>query len=200
VSTRHPDGEASLEGVKVSSISSYLEGCRYRLCRDDREELEEGRRRESLLLDLRGWQQGSRSDARYRRRIGDWKEMASDFLCDLYSLRQDADAISRRYFDGREQQFPAHTRSLARLVEVVEELAVGYNDGFANESREEAGMAPEGLEDANSPSPINIVVLKEAVAPAAQQHGAFLVDMARAEAMDALGENRAAVAIVGRHM
>jgi hypothetical protein len=38
------------------------------------------------------------------------------------------------------------------------------------------------------------------VAPAARQQAAFLVDMARAEALDALGENKAAVGIVKRHL
>jgi hypothetical protein len=117
-------GTASLAGVKVSAISSYLEGCRYHLCRDVLEEVEERRWRESLLQDLRGWQPDSRADERYQKRIKDWKEMASDFLCDVYSLQQAGDAISQRYFEGRQLLFPAHGRSLARLVEVVEELGV----------------------------------------------------------------------------
>jgi hypothetical protein len=177
-----------------------MEGCRYHLCRDENEEAEERRRRESLLRDLRGWQPGSRSDKRYRRRVGDWREIASDFLGDLYSLQRAADAISRRYFDGRQLVFPAHGRSLARLVEVVEELAEGFNKDFANESVQETGLTPDEIEATSSRSAIDIVALKQAVAPAAQQHTAFLVDMARAEALDAMGENRAAVAIVERHV
>jgi hypothetical protein len=196
------DRAAILEGVKVSTISSYLKGCWYPLCTDEGEEAEERRRRESLLPDLRGWQPGSRGDERYRRRIASWKEMASGFLCDLYSLQQAADVFSRRYFDGRDLLFPAHTRSLARLVEVVEEVVVaaGYNNGFARGSGEETGMAPDEMEATESPTAIEIAALKEAEAPAAQQHTAFLVDMARADALDALGENKAAVAIVDRHI
>jgi hypothetical protein len=194
------DGAVSLDGVKVSPISSYLEGCRYHLCRDENEELEERRRRESLLRDLRGWQPGSLRDERYRRRVGDWREMASDFLCNLYSLCQAADAISQRFFDGRPLLFPAHMRGLARLVEVVEELVEGVNDRFANESVQESGAGPDGQEATESPNVIDITALKEAVAPAARQHAAFQVDMARAEALDAMGENRAAVSIVERHV
>jgi hypothetical protein len=38
------------------------------------------------------------------------------------------------------------------------------------------------------------------VAPGARQHTAFLVDMAKAEALDSMGENQAAVAIIDRHL
>jgi hypothetical protein len=200
VSTRGRDGEATLEGVKVSPTSSYLEVCRYQTCRDENEEAEERRRRESLLRDLRGWQQGSGSDQRYRRRIRDWKEMASDFLCDLYSRLQAADAVSQRYFHGRDLLFPAHTRSLARLVEVVEELVAGFNDGFASELVHETCLAPGGLDGARAPNSVDSTVLQEAVAPAAQQQTTILVDMARVEALDALGDIKAAVAIVDRHV
>jgi hypothetical protein len=47
---------------------------------------------------------------------------------------------------------------------------------------------------------VDIAALKEAVAPAARQHTAFLADMARAEALDAMGEDHAAVAIIERHV
>lgn len=57
---------------------------------------------------------------------------------------------------------------------------------------------PNAPDQAKAPNPIAIAVLKEAVALAARQHTAFLVDMARAGALDALGDNRAAVAIVDR--
>jgi hypothetical protein len=166
---------------------------------DELEELQERRRRESLLRDLRGWQPGSRADERYQKRIEDWKELASDFLCDLYSLRQDADAISRRYFDGRELLFPAHTRSLAKLVEVVEELVVVINEGFADEVGQETGTSA-GIEASRPPNFINIAVLKEALTPAARQHTAFLVDIAKAEALDDMGENQAAVEIMERQL
>jgi hypothetical protein len=74
------DEAATLEGVKVSRLDSFLEGYRYHLCRDADEEVSEKRRRESLLQDLRGWKPGSRSDDRYHRRISSWRAMAQDFL------------------------------------------------------------------------------------------------------------------------
>jgi hypothetical protein len=78
------DKTATVEDAKISFLTSYLEGYRYLLCRDSADEVEEKRRRESLLEDLRGWKPGSRSVDRYHRRIGDWREMSERFLCEVY--------------------------------------------------------------------------------------------------------------------
>jgi hypothetical protein len=86
------------------------------------------------------------------------------------------------------------------LVEAVEGLVEGFNHGFANKLGQGAGIAPDGMATAASPTVVDNVALKEAVAPRARQHTGFLVDMARAEALDALGENRAAVVVVERHV
>ncbi|HZA25841.1 MAG TPA: hypothetical protein VFA32_25140 [Dehalococcoidia bacterium] len=194
------DGAATLEGVKVSRLGSCLEGYRYHLCRDPEEAAEERRRRESLLKGLRGWKPGSASDDRYQRRAAWWSEMARDFLCELYSLRQAADGISQRYFDGHQVLFPSKASDFARLVNCVEELVEGYNEDFANEFGQETGPAPEGLESANPPSFIDNAALKEAVAPAARQHTTFLVDMAKAEALDAMGESQTAMELIDGHV
>jgi hypothetical protein len=200
VAANGDDGSATLEGVKVSCLSSYLEGYRYHHCRDEDEVAVEKRRRESLLQDLRGWKPGSHRDQRYHRRINDWKEMARDFLCELCSLRHTADAMSHRYFDGHQVPFPVVAEEFARLIGCLKVLVEEYNEGFANELGQETHPASEGLEPAKPPNFVDIAALEEAVAPAARQHMAFLVDMARAETLDAMGENRAAVDIMERYI
>jgi hypothetical protein len=193
-------GVVRLECVKVGRFNCYLEGYRYRLCWDKDEVTEERRGRESLLLGLRGWKPGSRSDERYRRRIDAWKDMAQRFLCELYSLRQAADAISLRYFDEHQLLFPSGARDFAKLVECIEELVEGYNWDFASQYGQKTGPAPKGLPEVNPPDFINTADLEEAVAPGVRQHIASLVDMAKAEALDAMGENQAAVAVIDRHV
>jgi hypothetical protein len=163
------DGTATLESVNVSSLSNSLEGHRYHLCRDAADELEEKRRRESLLEDLRGWKPGSRSVDRYHRRIGDWREMSERFLCEVYSLRQAADGISQRYFDGHQVLFPSSAGEFTKLVECLEELVKGYNEDFADESRQHTCPAP-GLELLKPPNYIDAASLERTVAPAARQH------------------------------
>jgi hypothetical protein len=191
---------ANLEEVKLPPLISYLAGYRYHIFRDEKEMAEEKRRRERLLEDLRGWKPDSPIDDRYRQRVAWWSEMARDFLGELHSLRQVADAISLKYFDGRQLPFPAVAEGFARLVGCLEELVEGYNEDFANELGQYTGPAPEGLEAANPPSFIGIAALEEAVAPAARQHTAFLVDMAKAEALDTMGENQMALQLIDGHV
>jgi hypothetical protein len=180
------NGTATLDGVKVFQLSSCLEGYRYYLFRNSEEVAEERRRREGLLEDLSGWKPGSPSDDRYRRRVAWWREMAGDFLGELYSLRQMAYAISQRYFNGCQVLFPSAS-DFAKLVVCIEELVEGYNQDFAKELEPQAGSLQEGLPAVKPPNLINTDALEEAVAPAARQHTTFLVDMAKAEALDAMG-------------
>jgi hypothetical protein len=191
------NGMATLEGVMVSRLDSCLEGYRYHLCRDPEEESEEMRRRESLLETLRGWNPDSLSDDRYRRRVAWWREVAGDFLGELYSLRQVVDAISHRYFDGHQLLFPSKAGDFAKLVECIEELVEGYNQDFANEPGQRTGSPQEGL-PAKPPNLIDIAALEKAMSPGARQHSAFLVDMAKAEALDALGDHLEAVTLIDR--
>jgi hypothetical protein len=200
VNNSEGNGTATLEGVKVVRLSSCLESYRYHLCRNPEEVSEERRRRESLLEALRGRKPGSRNDDRYRRRIAWWRETAENFLGELYSLRYTADNISQRYFDGCEVLFPSKACNFARLVECVEELVEGYNQDFANESAPESGPAQEGIPTAECSAFIDTAALDVAVVPAARQFNEFLVDMARAETLDALGENQAAVTVMDRHV
>src|ERR671918_2433666 len=122
--------------------------------------------------------------------------MAEGFLCEVYSIRQAADGISQRYFDGRQVPFPAVAEEFARLTGCMEEMVEGYNEDFANET----GQAPESLSETSSPNLIDTVALEKAVVPAARQHAAFLVDMARAEVLDSMGENQKALDLIDRHV
>jgi hypothetical protein len=194
------DKTATVEDVKISFLTCYLEGYRYLLCRDSADEVEEKRRRQSLLEDLRGWEPGSRSADRYHRRIGDWREMAERFLCELYSLRQAADAIRQRYFEGHQVLFPARAGDFARLVGCIEELVEEYNEDFANGLEKLTGSSQEGLQTAKPPNSIDTAALEKDVTPGARRHTVFLMDMAKAEALDAMGETEKAVQLVERHV
>jgi hypothetical protein len=126
--------------------------------------------------------------------------MARDFLGELYSLRHAADAISQRYFDGHLVLFPSSAGELTKLVECLENLVKGYNEDFAHEPGHETCHAPEDLEAADLPNSIGIAALEEAVARGARQHTAFLVDMAKAEALDAMGESQMALQLIDWHV
>jgi hypothetical protein len=169
VNDNERNGTETLEGVKVSRLSSYLEGYSYHLCRDPDEVAQERRRRESLLEALSGWKPGSRSDARYWRRVTCWSEMARAFLGELYSQRRAADTISQHYFGGIQVLFPSQASDFAKLVECIKELVEGYKQDFADESGQETSPAP-GLELLKPPNYIDAASLERTVAPAARQH------------------------------
>jgi hypothetical protein len=147
-----------------------------------------------------GWKAASRSNDPYHQCIRDCREMTETFLSEVYSLRQATDGTSQSYFDGHQVLFPSKASDFARLVNCVEELVEGYNEDLANELGQETILTPEGLAGVEPSNFIDTAVLVEAVTPAARQHTAFLVDMAKAEALDVLGENQAAVTVMERHV
>jgi hypothetical protein len=113
-----------------------------------------------------------------------WQEEAELFLEELHGLRLAVMTISKRYFDGHDLLFPALTESLDYLINAMEALAEMFNEDLVLRKGARADVATVG----GMAGDIS----------AAQV--AFLVDMARAEALDAMGETQAGVAIVGRHI
>jgi hypothetical protein len=62
------------------------------------------------------------------------------------------------------------------------------------------GLSQEGLQTAKPPNSIDTAALEKDVAPGARRHTVFLMDMAKAEALNAMGENQAAVQLMGQHI
>ena len=81
-------GVASLGGVEVATLSCYLDGYRYRECRDAGDLAEEVSRRGSLLESLQVGKPGSSDDEQFRQRVEHWKESALGFLPEIYTLRR----------------------------------------------------------------------------------------------------------------
>jgi hypothetical protein len=102
-----------------------------------------------------------------------WKQMAGASLTNLYAFRQAVITIRKRYFDGVELLFTDLDRSLADLTKHTEDLVTAFNDQVGKET-EDKKVAVERI--------------------------SYIVDMAKAEALDALGENRAAVELIERHL
>jgi hypothetical protein len=88
----------------------------------------------------------------------------------------------------------------ARVIGCIKELVEGYNEDFANELGQASGPAPEGLGAAKPPNFIDTPILEKDAILAARPHTAFLVDMARAEALDAMGETEKATRLVNRYI
>jgi hypothetical protein len=135
------------------------------------------KRRESLLNVM--------DNARLEQMNGEadfWKQMAGASLTNLYAFRQAVITIRQRYFDGVELLFPDSDRSLADLIQHTEELITSFNDQVIKKSEDK----------------INIEDLRQDADKIAVDRVSYLVDLSKAEALDAVGENRAAIKLVER--
>lgn len=166
-----------LAGVPVARLQCWVEDHDYLVCPDGAEGRLE--RRASLLSMLH-----KASPPRAGREEAFWKDIAGGLLTKLYTFRQAAATISQRYFDGEEILFPDLLRSLAELIKYTEELVAMFNDEVAGK--------PEDTMD--------LEAIRQGAGKAVMQQISYLVDMAKAEALDAMGDDREALELVEQYL
>jgi hypothetical protein len=106
-------------------------------------------------------------------------------LCIIYyAFQQAVIAIRRRHFDGAEILFSDLDRNLADLTKHTEELITSFNDQVIKKSENK----------------INTETLRQDADKLVTVRISYLVDMAKAKVLDALGENRAAAELIERHL
>ena len=195
------EGVATLAEVKVGKVNSYLDGYQCRVYRDAGELAEEVSRRQSLLESLQVGKRDNSDDERFRQRVGHWKESALGFLPEIYTLRRAINSISQRYFDGQEALFPEVAEGFAQLLASAEKLVDIYNEALAEDvERLERLLMEMGYGQDESSLTIDLAGLIEDVQGAAREQVAHMVDMAKADALDLLGETRQAFDLVDRHV
>ena len=195
------EGVATLAGVNVGKLQCYLDGYQYRVCPDAGKLAEEVSRRESLLDSVQVGKPGGSDDERFRQRVDHWKQSALGFVPEIYTLRRAIDAISQRYFGGQEALFPEVADGFSQLLASVGKLVDIYNEGLAGdiERLERLIFETEDRQD-GSPLTLNLAGLIENVQGATREQVAYMVDMAKADALDLLGETRQAFELVDRHV
>ena len=195
------EGVVSLAGVKAGKLSCYLDGYRYRVCRNTAELAEEVTRRESLLASLQVGEQNGSDVGEFRQLVERWQESALGFLPEIYTLRGAINTISLRYFDGQEPLFPTVGKGFGQLLASVEKLVDIYNETLAGDIESlERLLIETGDGQDESPLVIDLAGLIESVQGAAREQVAYMVDMAKADALDLLGETRQAFELVDRHV
>ena len=195
------DGVATLDEVSVGRIDCYANGYRYQVSLDVDELAKELRRREKLLASLSTGKSSSDGDSRLQGKAQQWKEMAVDYLAELYALQLDFDSVNKRYLDGQSGLFPDSTHALSHLVEQAEKLVKAYNRVLAADLELLAGTAggSDAVESENRHA-IDISNLHGKTQEASTYPAAYLVDMAKAEALDMMGETEKAVQVVDKHI
>ena len=189
---------AASADIKVGKLDCYLDGYRYRVCPDAGELAEEGSLRESLLESL---QLGKPGEDRFRLRVEHWRECALRFLPQIYILHGAIASINSRYFEGHEVLFPAEAEGFDQLLALVEKLVGNFNEDLAG-SIERVEKLFDETRDGSQPSRLTIDLVQsiESVQGAAKEQVSYLVDMAKADALDVLGENRQALELVDRYV
>ena len=93
-----------------------------------------------------------------------------------------------------------HT-ALDKLLALVEKSVNIYNEALAGDiERSERLLMEPGEGQNQSPLTIDLAGLVETVQGSAREQVAYLVDMAKADALDLLGETRQAFELVERHV
>ena len=170
-------GKSELAGVPVARLECYVQEHDYLLCPDG---TEEQLKRRELLLNITG----KKESPKVGEEIAFWKDMAGTLLLNLHGFQQAVTTIRQRYFDGEEIMFSDSVKSLADLTKYTEELITEFNDRVAKQPEDK----------------LDLEVLRTVADKTVTGRVSYLVDMAKAEALDALGENRAAVELIERHL
>ena len=201
VESQGGEGVATLAGVASGRLDCYLDGYRYRVCRNAGELAEEVSRRESLLESVQVGKPDSSNDERFRQRVEHWKISALGFLPEIYILSRAINSISQRYFEGQDPLFSEVSDGFGQLLALVEKLVNIYNEALAGDiERSERLLIEPGEGQNQSPLTIDLAGLVETVQGSAREQVAYLVDMAKADALDLLGETRQAFELVDRHV
>ncbi len=133
VESQRGEGVATLAGVAAGILDCYLDGYRYRVCRNAGELAEEVSRRESLLESVQVGKPDSSNDERFRQRVEHWKISALGFLPEIYILSRAINSISQRYFEGQDPLFSEVSDGFGQLLALVEKLVNIYNEALAGD-------------------------------------------------------------------
>ncbi len=195
------EGKATLAGMLVGKLSCPAEGYRYQV-HEGNEKLDlERRRRNGLLKSLELNRPGSNAEERFFERVRHWKELANEFLTELYTLRRVFNSVNQLYYEGQQVLFPQVAQSFEELVGYIERLVGLYNGDLAEGLDCLMTLLPKvHSQKSVEPFRLDVSTLDGLTEKPAKNEAAYLVDMAKVEALDTMGENQKAVELLDRHV
>ena len=195
------EGKATLAGTLVGKLGCHAEGFKYQV-HEGTEGLDlERRQRQGLSESLELNKPGSSAEERFFERVGRWKELAHDFLLELYTLRRVINSVNQLYYEGQQALFPEVAQDFDGLVDYIERLADLYNRNLAEGLDHLATLVP-GHDSSKSDGPffLDLSSLDKLSENPAKHQIAYLVDIAKVEALDTMGENQKAVELLDRYV
>ena len=126
--------------------------------------------------------------------------MVLDYLGELCDLQLTFDSVNQRYFDGQTSLFPASAHALLMLIDQAEKLVSAYNRDLAVylELLYSTINGSDGQESEIRYT-IDLTNLRNRKQGTSTDQAAYLVDMAKAEALDMMGETDRAMLLVDQH-
>lgn len=138
------EGKAALGGTLVGKLGCHAEGYRYQV-HEGTEGLDlERRRRQGLLKSLEHNSPGSNAGEWFFERVRHWKEMAHEFLIELYTLRRVINSVNQLYYEGRQALFPQVVEGFEELVGYIERSVDLYNRDLAQGLDRLMAILPKG--------------------------------------------------------
>ena len=150
--------------------------------------------RKSLVADEQAAEQ-------FRQQVEHWKELALRSLPEIHTLRKAIDSINERYFESQGILFSSDAEGFDELLDLVEKTVGIFNESLVVdlERLERLVVKAKDKQEA-SPLTIDLEELIENTKVAAEEQAAYFVDMAKADALDLLGETRQALELMDRHV
>jgi hypothetical protein len=118
-------------------------------------------------------------------------------LSEVYGWQGTIGILAERYFEGVNPLMPEVEVRLATMVSEADLLAASFNDALEMEAGARKGTRTR---KPALPKPIDVEAIKAGTMAAAEAHASLLVDMARAEACEMMGERQRALAFAERHL
>ncbi len=161
---------------------------------------QESDRRESLLESLQVENLGIIDKGGLSRRAQDWRTLAEALLLELHTIRTAIKSINDGYLEAQQTLFPDSARGLDALVTFGDKLINIYNESLATGIDEARRALNDGPEEQKSSLTIDVVELTKRTCEPAKDQMAYLVDMAKAEALDLMGEAGKGLTLVERYV
>ena len=192
---------ATMSGVKPAKLNCYIESNQYRLCSDSAELAKEASQRQSSIVSLGVGKPNLDVEKGFRKRAEQWRELAQRVVSEIFALREANQSINDVYFEGQGILFPSLAEGFLQLLNLMEKTVGIYNEDLAGSIERLEGLLNEpgdGLD--TTLLAIDLAGLVENVQGVAENQVAYMVDMAKADALDLLGETRQAFEMVDRHV
>jgi hypothetical protein len=175
------DQGGKINDILVKPLPNVVDEQDYYICDSGIEEAL--KRRNGILEDTRRWRYNPEKKS---KSIKEWKVLFELHLNELYSYRQAIASISQNYFEGKPILFQDLARDLAEIIIDTEELASTFNEVLVDI----LGLGEQ----------IDLEVIRQKDAQQCKYRLGYIIDMAKAEALDGLGEREEGKKLVERYI